>query len=120
MSKNKVPLEACVKYLVMERDNYKAKLDILVPYTKSLEASYKALKEEKDKEHEKELLTLQQRLESLEKQNLRLQEENSNLIKDYRKSEWFAQIERNHKKRQQTINELRHRLNSLYLEKNND
>ncbi len=53
MSKNKVPLEACVKYLVRERDNYKAKLDILVPYTKSLEASYKALKEEKDKEYEK-------------------------------------------------------------------
>lgn len=63
---------------------------------------------------------INKRLESLEKQNLRLQEENSNLIKDYRKSEWFAQIERNHKKRQQTINELRQRLNSLYLEKNND
>ena len=37
-----VPLEAVVKWLAKEKDMYKRKLEILVPYTKSLELRLKA------------------------------------------------------------------------------
>ena len=64
MKSHDIPLEAVLKWIKKERDSYKAKLDRLVPYTKSLE----------------------QRNRELEIENTRLRKENSGLASDITKS----------------------------------
>ena len=113
---NGVPLEAAVKYIVRERDRLKEKLDTIVPYTKRLEAELAALRDEKVLERDKEIQALSKRLASAEEQIKRLLHENSKLIKDCRKSDWFKQIEVAHKRRQAEKNALRDTLRLAYAE----
>lgn len=113
---NRPPLEAAVKWLVKERDRYKEKLETLIPYTKRLEADLRAIREEKDKERQKELQALEKRLKQANERAERLERENSALIKDYRQSGWFKQIEENQRKRKAERDRYRELLNrALYL-----
>lgn len=113
---NRPPLEAAVKWLVKERDRYKEKLETLIPYTKRLEADLRAIREEKDKECQKELQALEKRLKQANERAERLERENSALIKDYRQSGWFKQIEENQRKRKAERDRYRELLNrALYL-----
>jgi hypothetical protein len=43
---NDIPAEVLLKYALRERDNYKAKLDQLIPYTKNLEKTVAMLRED--------------------------------------------------------------------------
>ena len=78
-----------VKYLARERDRYKEKLEKLIPYTKSLErkvAEYQHVFVEYDgNDPNKEVAFLRQQL------NL-LKEENRNLVRDYKKSNWYKSM----------------------------
>ena len=44
--KNDIPLEAVLKWIKKERDQYKNKLDTLIPYTHTLETKVRALEKE--------------------------------------------------------------------------
>ena len=46
-----VPIEAAVKYLIKEKDELKRKLDMIVPYTKSLEEKVQNLNKELQKKN---------------------------------------------------------------------
>jgi len=115
MVENKdVPLEAAVKYLVKERDLYKRKLNYIVPYTKYLEAELRDIDKGKKKEENKELATALRRVDVLEAEKKRLIEENTALIKDYRKSEWFIQLKKRYDKYKSERDAIRQRLNEAY------
>lgn len=109
-----VPLEAVVKYLVKERDQLKRKLNYIVPYTKHLEAELRDIDNGKKQEENKELAAALRRVKTLEAEKQRLIEENSTLIKDYRKSEWFTQTKKKYDKYKEERNALHIRLNEAY------
>lgn len=109
-----VPLEAVVKYLVKERDQLKRKLNYIVPYTKHLEAELRDIDNGKKQEENKELAAALRRVRTLEAEKQRLIEENSTLIKDCRKSEWFTQTKKKYDKYKEERNALRRRLNEAY------
>lgn len=66
---NDIPLEALLKYIKAERDDCMAKLDKLIPYTKALEKEVASLKEQ-----------LQKKLETIDKQETRINELNREII----------------------------------------
>lgn len=115
MVENKdIPLEAVVKYLVKERDQLKRKLNYIVPYTKHLEAELRDIDNGKKQEENKELAAALRRVKTLEAEKQRLIEENSTLIKDCRKSEWFVQTKKKYDKYKSERDALRIRLNEAY------
>lgn len=87
-SNHNIPLEAVVKYLAKERDNYKQRLDQIVPYTKSLEEKIRRYEEcfEKASEDPKDVSFLKTQL-------LLIKTENRMLIKEYKKSNWYKSLE---------------------------
>ena len=104
MKENKeVPIGAAVKWLIKERDEYKRKLDILVPYTKKLEKRVKELEEYIDKLGDQPL----NRIKSLEGENRKLKEEKSNLLHDYQKSDWYRNLQMQTKKDKERIKRLK-------------
>jgi len=89
MSKlKKVPLEAAVKYLIKERDELKAKLDILVPYTKKIEADLKSRQDFVYAEYWKEI-------NALTKERDQLKAENIAYRNDFKTSNWYNQLHGN-------------------------
>lgn len=99
---NDIPLEAVLKYIKKERDKYKAKLENLVPYTKALEQKVKDL-DDIISDKEKRIADLEKRLEENEikkgeynqaiHDNKFMKEELDAFRKDYRKTEWYKQLE---------------------------
>ena len=106
-----IPIEAAVKYLIKQRDGYKAKLDELIPYTKRLEVRVRDMEKQIESIGVSDLKEIAKKIERLERENRRLKEENGNLIFDYHRSEWFKGMQRQNQQRQRTINELRIALN---------
>ena len=89
MSKlKKVPLEAAVKYLIKERDELKAKLDILVPYTKKIEADLKSRQDFVYAECWKEINALTAERDQLKAENIAYR-------KDFKTSNWYNQLHGN-------------------------
>ena len=78
-----VSLQAAVKYLIKQRDEYKAKLDKLIPYTKSLEQQLKEAAE-----------PYEHKIKSLEGDLKHLRKENATLHKGYKESDWYANMVR--------------------------
>ena len=108
---NPIPIEAAFKYLVKENKEYKRKLDMLVPYTKKLEQKVQELEKNIDLSKDENIKKLVARIDKLEKENKRLIEENTHLIFDYHKTEWFKGMQKHQQKRQETIKNLRIALN---------
>ena len=111
-----VPAETIIRYITRERDRFKQKLAVLVPYTKSLEKRLRAQQEEREDRHDHEIEKYEKRISVLEKTIERLTTENSNLIKDYRNSEWFKSLERANKQRRAEMKTLREALNRVNVE----
>ena len=84
----KVPLEAAVKYLVKERDELKAKLNILVPYTKKMEADLKSRQDFVYAEYWKEINALTAERDQLKAENIAYR-------KDFKTSNWYNQLHGN-------------------------
>lgn len=110
-----IPIEAAVKYIVRDRDGYKAKLDQLIPYTKRLEARVKEMEQQLDIVSLADIKEMEKTIDRLTRENKRLTEENTNLIFDYHQSEWFKGMQRQHQKRQGTIKNLRISLNEAII-----
>ena len=111
---NPIPLEAAVKYLIRERDGYKQKLDLLVPYTKRLEVRLNDTEKLLDITKTEEVKKMGKTIERLEMENRKLIEEKSAIIKDYHTSEWFKGMQRTHQKLRERIFRLRESLDIAY------
>lgn len=103
---DKIPLEAAVKYLVKERDNLKCKLEILVPYTKSLEKKLKAYENELDEETP---AAIRLRAEELKRENRALKD-------DYKQSTWYKDLKRKMDSLTRENNHLKQRISELMTE----
>lgn len=115
MKENKeIPLEACVKYLVRERDELKRKLDLLVPYTKKLESEKKSL----EKLVSETMSDKDKTIARLEKENIRLVEEKTMLISDYQSSEWYKGLLRGHNRKDELIKRLKSERDEAYRKLN--
>lgn len=123
MITNDIPAEAVIPYLVKQRNGYKAKLDYITPYTKSLEAKVKAL-EKKVQEQDgiiSELRDAKSKLgwmRQIEQENERMKKELKALRKDYKSSDWYLQKEGELKRLRKKIGEMRMALNRLLVAKN--
>ena len=82
-----LPLEAVLKYIKRDRDKYKAKLERLIPYTKSLEERLERASDARFNELIKENVNLKSANDGLKKENAALRAE-------YRKSGWFIGLEK--------------------------
>ena len=111
-----VPIEAVLKYIKQDRDKYKAKLDQIVPYTKSLEQKVKILQRELDKYdgYPEQMREIRKENERLVKENYRLTKENEIALRelkafrtDYRESEWFKQLSENRERLKKTNRRLK-------------
>lgn len=108
---SEVPVEAIVKYIKRERDQYKEKLDKLVPYTKQLEAWSSNMEKNIRAEYESQIQSLSKRLENQMVENARLLKEKTALIMDYHKSEWYISMQKQNKRRNDEVKHLREALN---------
>lgn len=112
---NKVPLEAAVKYLIAQRDGYKKKLEILIPYTKNLEARMKDMA----KEHNDEVGKVQARLDRKIKEYDDLYKELVALRRDYKESGWYRDLTESNKRLREKITTLNAANNRLIAENYN-
>lgn len=102
MTNNEVPISGVLKYIKQDRDRYRQKLETLVPYTKNLEEKVKELMvrnltlENAMKDYA-EMKKTARRVGVLEGEKLKLIAENSALVSDYKKSEWYAQLKASRK-----------------------
>lgn len=102
-----VPVEAVLKYIIQERDNYKEKLHSTVEYAKARE---KYLREEKKREIESrdvQIKRLEQKVKSLEGQVQKLMIDNGMLVNEYKKSDWYKQLHNKNKKLQEKVGQWR-------------
>ena len=95
-----VPLEAAVKYIVRERDALRKKLDILVPYTKSLEQQVKEVRDETVDRLTKENKGLQKQYDTVNAEAVALR-------KGYKKSQWYLQLKESNKRLREEIKLLK-------------
>lgn len=106
LKNNDVPIEAVLKYIVRDRDHYKAKLEQLIPYTKSLE--------QKLKDNETELLAqASARIKELQSQRDQFLEELSAFREDNKQTAWYIQLEEDRKRLRKENKALRKALNAF-------
>ena len=86
-----VPVEALVKYLVRERDERQRKLDMLVPYTKSLEDRIASQRDELVSNLMKELRAAISERDALKKENVAYRT-------DFKESSWYKQLHEQNKR----------------------
>ncbi len=103
---DKIPLEAAVKFIVRERDNLKRKLEILVPYTKSLEKKLKAHENELDAETP---TAIRLRAEELKRENRALKSE-------YKQTSWYKSLKEKLDRLTKENNHLKQRISELTTE----
>ena len=101
-----IPTESLLKYIVKDRDEYKRRLDMLVPYTKSLEAELERYRAVCPPDGMASMKDLALRAELLK-------EENKALRKDYKTSDWFKQLTRQSKKLQEENKRLKSTISDL-------
>lgn len=111
---NDIPLEAVLKYIVKERDRYKNKLEILIPYTKSLEQKVKS--HEKNIELVKQCKELEDKLKVATRLNEDYRAELKALKSDYKTSEWYLDTRRQMTQQRTRIRELSIALNKVLVE----
>ena len=102
-----VPLEAVLKYIKQDRDKYKAKLDELIPYTKSLEKKVKVLEEDGVEDAKK----LKNKMALLEARNIGLEAELKALRTNYKQSEWYKDLKEQRKRYSERNKILKQALN---------
>lgn len=107
-----VSLQAAVNYVVKERDHYKEKLEILIPYTKNLEARMKDMA----KEHNDEVGKIQARLDRKIKEYDDLYKELVALRRDYKESGWYRDLTESNKRLREKITSLNAANNRLIAE----
>lgn len=108
----KIPLEAAVKYLVKERDGYKAKLEKLIPYTKMLEQG----KSERIQNLEQEVKKLRTRLDRKNLAYEEIMKENYALKRGYKDTQWYASMQESLRYHRTIENTLRNALNRALCE----
>lgn len=111
---NDIPPEALLKWIVKERDKYKAKLDMLVPYTKSLEDRVRFLEKARTADNE----SLMKQLSNAKARIAHLTQEKSELIEDYHKTEWYGQIQESCSRKNKRIVALQQTISRLMIELN--
>ena len=109
-----IPIEAVLKYIKEDRDKYKAKLEQLIPYTKSLEARIKEL----EKGHSSDITELQQKITKLKTKNMLLTQEKTALIEDLHSTEWFRNLMQSNADKTRRIKTLQNSVCSLIDEIN--
>lgn len=118
MRNNEVPLEAVLKYIKKSRDEYKEKLETLIPYAKSLEErlsslteEYEALKQafEENKVSKAELGLVK----CIKNENDAMRAELSSFRKDYKATQWYKQMKEDRNKVYEQNKKLRSAFESL-------
>lgn len=123
LSNPQIPIKAVLKYIVRDRDNYKNKLDQLIPYAKSLEEKLKALQEDYDdlsrRYEENEVKKCDMSLlKQYKNENEAMKAELKAFRDDYRQSEWYKQIEEDRTRARRKSKELKETLNYVLVHHN--
>ena len=129
MIKNDIPIEGVLKYIKKERDNYKDKLETLIPYTKSLELKLKEQLIVIGNLHD-EINRLNAELEAnkvtkaeigeakhLVKENALLRAELKAMKEDYKQSDWYKTLQRHRKQLRDKQGDLIKAYNKVLLSK---
>lgn len=114
MIKNDVPIEGVLKYIKRERDKYKQKCETVSAYAKQLELALKNISNERIKELESEIKSLNSKLASANNDRENLKAENKALRNDFRTSTWYANL-MDSKEKKNKENLLLKRMNSALL-----
>lgn len=112
LSNPQVPISAVLKYIVKDRDKYKAKLDQLIPYAKSLEKKVQDLEKEIDglnkrlKENEVKKADLAMMKQTMN-ENEFMKEELRAFRRDFKETAWFKQMDDDRKRMREALKKLR-------------
>lgn len=104
-----IPTYVLLKYITAERDKLQAKLNELVPYTKSLEQKL-------DKVCYEDVVKLKKENEGLRKQLDNAVLEAKTLRDDYRLSDWYAQLQANCDKAKSEAKRLKNHIKELAVQ----
>lgn len=119
-----IPLEAVLKYIKKDRDDYKAKLEKLIPYTKQLETKVKELERElEDIESQMKNLEVSRQMvldaKNAALDNARMKEEIKAFREDAKKTAWFKQLDDDRKNLKEQNKKLKMAFNHILTKYDN-